>query len=257
MEERMRVEQVLESLDELIAQNEHLEFYWFPFTPWTVVKRNNRTTEPPNRGRMAEFRDDILLQNVAFGAVCRLARLRPKLIPWLMNRVMATQGGLDYIDRSDKVFTTPRWVRFYEMEYAIPREATVEALRRLRSYVDSSGLPIVFPIEVRFLAGDDIPLSTASGRESCYIAVHVYQGMLYQQYFEAVEAIMEDYDGRPHWGKLHFQTAERLAPRYPQWERFLQARRRIDGDGRFSNAYLDRVLGRQPSAVNDQADVPR
>jgi L-gulonolactone oxidase len=130
------------------------------------------------------------------------------------------------------------------MEYAIPRECAVEAFERVRDFVDTAGLPISFPIEVRFLAGDEIPLSTASGRESCYIAVHVYQGMQYQQYFEAVEAIMDDYDGRPHWGKLHFQTAECLAPRYPHWERFQQARRRIDRDGRFSNAYLDRVLGR-------------
>jgi L-gulonolactone oxidase len=73
--------------------------------------------------------------------------------------------------------------------------------------------------------------------------VHVYQGTQYQQYFEAVEDIMDDYGGRPHWGKLHFQTAETLAPRYPEWDRFQAMRRRLDPDGRFSNAYLDRVLG--------------
>ena len=98
-------------------------------------------------------------------------------------------------------------------------------------------------MEVRFTAGDDIPLSTASGRDSCYIAVHVFEGMQYQQYFEAVEHIMNDYGGRPHWGKLHFQTAETLVPRYPEWEVFQKVRARIDPEGRFSNPYLDRVLG--------------
>jgi L-gulonolactone oxidase len=67
--------------------------------------------------------------------------------------------------------------------------------------------------------------------------------MQYQQYFEAVEDIMDDYAGRPHWGKLHFQTAETLAPRYPYWDRFQAVRRRMDPAGVFSNAYLDRVLG--------------
>jgi L-gulonolactone oxidase len=103
---------------------------------------------------------------------------------------------------------------------------------------------ISFPVEVRFTAADDIPLSTAHGRTSCYIAVHMYQGTQYQQYFEAVEDIMDDYGGRPHWGKLHFQTAETLAPRYPEWGRFQSARRRLDPDGVFTNAYLDRVLGK-------------
>jgi L-gulonolactone oxidase len=104
-------------------------------------------------------------------------------------------------------------------------------------------LHISFPIEVRFTAGDDIPLSTAFGEERCYIAVHVYQGMPYEQYFRAVESIMDGYGGRPHWGKMHFQTAATLANRYPEWDRFQVLRRQLDPDGRFANAYLARVLG--------------
>jgi len=97
---------------------------------------------------------------------------------------------------------------------------------------------------VRFTAPDDVPLSTASGRASAYIAIHVFQKMEYDRYFRGVEAIMDDYDGRPHWGKLHFQNAESLRPRYPQWDRFLAVRDRIDADGRFTNDYLRTVLGR-------------
>jgi L-gulono-1,4-lactone dehydrogenase len=129
------------------------------------------------------------------------------------------------------------------MEYSIPRAAAVDVLRRLRSFVEHSGLHISFPVEVRFTAPDDIYLSTANGDERCYIAVHVYQGMPYEQYFRGVEAIMDSVGGRPHWGKLHFQTAATLAPRYPDWDRFQAARRRLDADGRFANPYLDRVLG--------------
>ena len=129
------------------------------------------------------------------------------------------------------------------MEYAIPREAGVEALGRVRRFVEDSGLLLSFPVEVRFTAPDDIPLSTATGRESCYIAVHVFEGMEYRPYFEGVERIMDAYGGRPHWGKLHFQTATTLAERYPEWERFVAVRDRVDPERRFSNPYLERVLG--------------
>ena len=167
---------------------------------------------------------------------------RPSLIPPLLAR-LSPPGGAEYVDKSYEVFVSPRLVRFYEMEYGIPREAAADAFNAVRRYIERSGLVITFPVEVRFAAGDDIPLSMAYGRDTCYIAVHVYQGTHYQQYFEAVEQIMNGYGGRPHWGKLHFQTAETLAPRYPEWDRFQAVRARLDPAGRFSNPYLERVLG--------------
>jgi len=238
-----RVDQVLERIEENIRDNDHFEFFWVPNTGWALTKRNERTTDSLNpRGRWNEFRDDILLSNFAFGALCRVGRLWPSLVP-RVARALPNTGRTEYVDKSYRVFSSPRLVRFYEMEYAVPLEAGIEAFNRIRRFLKQSGLIPIFPVEVRFTAGDDIPLSTASGRDSCYIAVHVFEGMQYQQYFEAVEDIMNDYGGRPHWGKLHFQTAETLASRYPQWDVFQSVRARLDPEGRFSNPYLDRVLG--------------
>jgi L-gulono-1,4-lactone dehydrogenase len=73
--------------------------------------------------------------------------------------------------------------------------------------------------------------------------------MTWEPYFRAVEAIMDDYEGRPHWGKRHFQSAATLAPRYPEWERFQSVRSRLDPDGLFTNEYIDRVLGAQRKQV--------
>ncbi len=243
LEMPMRIDQVLESLDEHIRDNDHFEFFWVPGTGWALTKFNQRTDAPlATRGRWREFRDDILINNVAFSVLCRIGRLRPSLVPSIA-RAMPSSGRVEYVDKSYRVFASPRLVRFYEMEYGIPIDAAREAVNRVRALVKQSGLVPIFPVEVRFTKGDDIPLSTASGRDSCYIAVHVFEGMQYQQYFEGVEDIMNDYGGRPHWGKLHFQTAETLAPRYPEWQRFQQVRARLDPEGRFSNPYLDRVLG--------------
>jgi FAD-linked oxidoreductase len=241
--EPMRVDAVLADLDALVDGHDHFEFFWVPHTGWALTKRNNRSTEPlAPRSRWKQWWDQILMENYAFGALCRIGRARPQWTPRLARAVPAS-GRQEYVERSDRVFASPRLVRFYEMEYELPREACAEALNRVRAFVDDAGLRVSFPVEVRFTAPDDIPLSTGYGRPNAYIAVHVYEGTPYERYFSGVERIMDDYGGRPHWGKLHFQTAETLAPRYPEWDRFQMVRHRLDPDGRFANAYTRRVLG--------------
>ena len=69
-------------------------------------------------------------------------------------------------------------------------------------------------------------LSPSYERPTAYVAVHQYRGMEWRPYFEAVEKIMTGYEGRPHWGKRHFQNAETLAERYPRWDDFRAARDR-------------------------------
>lgn len=243
IEEPMRLDEVLGDFDGFMQSADHVEFYWVPHTGWALTKRNRRTDEPAQpRGRVKEAIDDLILPNVAFGALCRIGRRKPDWIP-RMAKILPSTGRVEYTDRSDRVFTSPRKVRFYEMEYAIGRDAIPEALQRVRRLVDEAGIQLSFPVEVRVVAPDDIPLSTAQGRPTGYIAVHVYQGTPYDTYFQGVERIMDSYGGRPHWGKMHFQRAETLAERYPRWDDFQVVRRRMDPEGRFSNQYLERVLG--------------
>jgi L-gulono-1,4-lactone dehydrogenase len=244
VEEPMRLDDVVRDLDEHVNGNDHFEFFWVPHTGWALTKRNNRTgdaLDPPSRFR--HWRDKVLLENHAFGAVCRVGRWHPAWIPKLAKALPAS-GRNEYVNESYRVFASPRRVRFYEMEYEIPREACAEALTRVRRFVEEEGLTLNFPVEVRFTAPDDISLSTGFGRDNAYIAVHIFQGMEHEPYFRGVERIMDDYGGRPHWGKLHFQTAETLAPRYPEWDRFVAVRDRLDPERRFSNDYTTRVLGR-------------
>jgi len=243
IEEPMRVDEILGDFDGYMSSADHVEFYWVPHTAWALTKRNRRTDEPAvPRGKVKEVVNDLLLTNVGFGALCRIGRRRPSWIP-KMAKILPSTGRVEYTDRSDRVFTSPRKVKFYEMEYAIPRDAIPEALNRVRALVDEAGIQLSFPVEVRVVAPDDIPLSTAEGRATGYIAVHVYQGTAYDTYFQGVERIMTSYGGRPHWGKMHFQGHEALAERYPRWDEFQAVRRRLDPEGRFTNQYLERVLG--------------
>jgi L-gulonolactone oxidase len=152
-------------------------------------------------------------------------------------------GRSKRVARSDRIYASTRLVRFSEMEYAIPRQDAREAIERIGAMIDERGFKVNFPVEVRFVAPDDITLSPATGRATCYIAVHMYRGMAYEPYFRAVEEIMESYNGRPHWGKLHFRDAASLSRTYPRWSEFIEIRNSLDPTGVFRNAYLDRVLG--------------
>ena len=243
-ESALPLAELLGSFDELAGAHDHVEFYWFPHTDLAATKVNDRTAEVgPTRGRAAEWVSDELLGNGAFEAVCRLGSRVPSLVPRL-NRVLAGRmADAEYVDRSYRVFTSPRRVRFLEMEYAVPRAALREAFDGLRAAAARHAADVVFPVEVRVAAADDVPLSTASGRDTAYLAVHVYRGRPHDAYFAAVEAVMTALDGRPHWGKLHTRTAAQLAASYPEFGAFVALRDRLDPEGRFTNAHLDRILG--------------
>jgi FAD-linked oxidoreductase len=236
--------QTLKRFEELTLANDHFEFYVFPHARTALTRTNNRTEEPARpRGRASAYANDVLLTNHAFGLGCRLGRRMPAQIPRINRLVTSLASASRRVDRSDRIFVSPRLVRFTEMEYALPRERTVEAVRRVLELVEGGPFAVPFPIEVRTVAADDALLSTATGRDSGYVAVHMFEGMAWEPYFRAVEAIMDELGGRPHWGKRHFQTAATLRERYPEWERFQAVRRRLDPEGRFANDYIDRVLG--------------
>ena len=243
--------ETLEPLADVIADfravmhsTDHVEFYWMPGTRRCQVKRNTRTDDPAQpQSRLGYVRDKWIGENLAFGTVCRVGRRFPTLAPKVAKLVASGAAERDVIDRSDKVFCSPRKVRFLEMEYGLPLDAVPDAIGRINDLVRTLPVKPLFPIEVRVSAPDDIPLSTGFGRTSGWIAVHQYRGAPYEAYFQGVEAIMNDYGGRPHWGKLHYQTAASLASRYPEWHTFQTWRSKLDPSGTYANAYLDRVLG--------------
>ena len=189
----------------------------------------------------------------------RVGRRFNRLSPAVNRGFSALMSRQVRTDHGHRVYATRREVRFTEMEYGIPREHGAEAARRVLELVRRRRLPIGFPIEVRVTQADDAFLSTAHGRDTAYVAVHQYRGMEFESYFRAVERIMDDYDGRPHWGKRHYKTAATLRDRYPEWERFQEVRERFDPERRFQNDYTERVAGpaRGRSAPRPDRWAPR
>jgi L-gulonolactone oxidase len=235
---------VLANLDERVDGNEHFEFYWMPYTERAFTKANNRVpADSAPRSRLSAWFNDDLLENTLLGGVCRLCRAAPRLTPTLLRTTARFFSPRIYTERSDVVFTSPRRVRFVEMEYGLPRAALGEAFAGLRRILDTLPYPVALPVEVRFTAADDIWLSHGYGRDNAYIAIHQFVGMPYERYFREFEAVCTALDGRPHWGKLHYRDAESLQPAYPRFRDFLAARDTADPDRVFANDYTMQILG--------------
>lgn len=245
----MPLDELLDRFDELNATYDHFEAYWFPHTRRTLTKRNTRLPLPEHLDRLARWRewvDDELLANALFGAVVGAGRRLPKLVPASNALAARAVGSRTFTDVSYRVFTSPRRVRFKEMELALPREAAVSALKELVRALESSDLKVGFPVEIRVAAADDIPLSSASGRQSVYFAFHVPAKSDHEPYFTLMAQVLDPYGYRPHWGKLHSLGAAELRGRYPRFEEFVRLRDELDPSGVFSNPYLAKVLGAPP-----------
>jgi len=245
-EEPMALPEVLERLPELVGENDHFEFYWFPHTEKALIKRNNRVpdgTEPKPLGRFKHWLDDEFLSNTLYEGVNRLGARRRGLIPRFNSISGSLLGAREYTSDSFDVFVSPRRVKFRESEFALPRPALTDVIGELQAWFAAGHENISFPIEVRFTAADDVWMSTGHDRDNCYVAVHQYWRSDPTAYFAAAQDVFTAHEGRPHWGKMHTLGADYLAQRYARFDDFVAIRDELDPERRFSNPYLDRVLG--------------
>jgi L-gulonolactone oxidase len=240
------LEGLLESLDAEVEGNDHFEFYWFPHTSRTLTKRNNRVEPGTAKAPLPRWRarlDDDLLSNRVFEWTNRLTHRLPRTTKQVNAIASRALTEREYTDVSHQVFVTARDVRFIESEWAFPRAALPDVMRELRRWLDRHDELVSFPVECRFAAPDDVWLSTAHDRESCYLAVHRYHRQQPGRYFAAVVSIALEHGGRPHWGKLHTRGADFFRATYPHFDDFLAVRDRADPHRLFGNPYLERVLG--------------
>ncbi|MFU1797010.1 D-arabinono-1,4-lactone oxidase [Paenibacillus azoreducens] len=240
--ERLSVRECFERLAEFRDKHDHFEFFWFPHTDVVQVKRLDETDEKPSESRFWNRMNQLVMENGFFGLMSAGCRMFPGLcrpVSRLSARFVPTGQDVAY---SHQLFTTQRLVRFNEMEYSVPAEKMEEVVAEIHACVAAQNHAVHFPVECRFVKGDDIWLSPAYGRDSAYIAVHMYKGMEHRTYFRDIEEIFRRYDGRPHWGKMHTRTAEELSGLYPKWDAFQEIRRQLDPLGIFQNDYLKKLF---------------
>ena len=233
----------LNNYEQYCQENRHFEFFWIPHTDTVMVKLMNISDEEPKSSNWMRRFNETVVENAVLGFIMNINTWLPKQSKIVAQLMASLVTGGEDIQYAHQVFATERKVLFQEMEYNVPRENFVEALRNIETQITSKNFPILFPIECRFVHSDDIYLSPAYQREAAYIAVHEYYKKPHRNYFDMVEPIFDEFQGRPHWGKMHTKTATELKILYPKWDTFQQLRQQLDPDGLFINDYLKQIFG--------------
>lgn len=221
--------------------NRNFEFFWIPHTEATLAKFMNITARTARaKGMLRRFQETVL-ENGVLWLLSAFARGFPSQCKRVARLIGALISSGEDVTASHETFATVRVVKFVEMEYNIPIESFTACLQEIKQLITREDIRVHFPVECRFVRGDDITLSPAHGRDSAYIAVHMFEGMPYEAYFDAVEAIFRRYGGRPHWGKLHKLGHAELSRLYPLWDDFWAVQKQLDPTGMFLNAHLRRI----------------
>ncbi|GAB3078131.1 D-arabinono-1,4-lactone oxidase [Corynebacterium aquatimens] len=242
---------ILDTWEERCRAVDHFECFWFPHTDDAMVKNNTRYApgeaaeggDPKPRTKFTQFVEDEVVGNGAFAASLAFTRRVPSMVPKLNALSTSLIANNSYRGRAHEIFISPRRVKFHEMEFAVPLAAGPDAVREIRKAINDNNWMIPFPVELRCTATDDVALSTSTGRESTYIAIHVPKYMDPSTFFPTFQDILLAHDGRPHWGKMHTLTHADFSKLYPRFDEFCTLREQMDPDRRFGSPHLNQIFG--------------
>jgi FAD-linked oxidoreductase len=240
--ERSTFGETLRRAEEWRDAHRQFEFYCFPYADGVQLKFLDQTDKPVDVNLRAKWFADVFLENMMFGAMSVACRTFPSMCAPIARFCASTVAASREVNVGHKTLSTVRNVKFNEMEFAMPAENGLAAIRELKEWIDREKITVHFPIEFRYVKGDDVCISPHHGRDSAAISVHQFVGMDYKKYFDGAEAIFRKHSGRPHWGKLHSLTAKELRPLYPKWSEFQRAREQLDPKGVFMTPYLRRLF---------------
>lgn len=240
----MRVAEVVERLPALLAEGEYVKLWWLPGSDTVQVFTATPTDAPAAPRPVQEWIDAAVVSPIIFPLILAIGAMFPSLIP-AIARLLAVLyfRPRRRVDHSHRVLHIPMPPRHLESEYAIPIERAGEALLRLRALIAAEDVAVNFVQELRFVAADDLPLSPANGRASCYLGAYTAAPHDAERYFAAFESLMTELDGRPHWGKLFQRTPDEFAEMYSGWADFCRLRKELDPEDRMVNPFVSRVLG--------------
>ena len=234
------LEDVLDDVERLRSENRHLEILAFPHATLANVIETNDAAGRPDTPMEQQPGAEALRD--AFRAVGWMPGAGDAVYDALFELAVGDDEA-ERVGLSWRVLTNARIGRFREMEYTVPAEAGPACLREILRTIVEREIPLVYPIQYRYVKGDDVWLSMSHARDGCSISIHQYADEDHRPVYAAIEPIFRRYEGRPHWGKLHTADAAELAGRYARWRDFEEVRRALDPEGRMLNSHLRSVLG--------------
>lgn len=238
--------QVIAELPQIVASAPYVKLWWLPHLDDVLLSRCWPTEAPGGLSRLAWWIDEQIVNRHIFAGVLRWSARQPSRIPAISRLV----GAAYFRPRhrwgdNTAILPVPMPPRHDETEYALPAEQAAAALLVLRDLIRSRGLYINFPAELRFVAADDGWLSPMSGRPTACLGAYIGPDLARERdaYFAAFAEAMQAFAARPHWGKAFDHDQRYLRTVYPDYERFVALRQRLDPQRRFQNDFLRRVLG--------------
>jgi len=233
------LDRLIAALPELNQRYERLQWYWTPNTPnaTLLLREEVPTTTPIGAGCWGDTVGD---RDTGPSTEC---------IDW-SYKALSHPSPFDY---SRPLYT--------EMEYFVPirhAEALVADFRAFQTSIKSE-LETACPgsrcglfAGIRYVAKDDIMLSMMQGEDIAVLSSIVMgpedrsvsgPTAVVELIDRGLERIAAKYQGRPHWGKWHEATADRLRTVYPRFDEFQTLRAQLDPKGTFLNAWLRAALG--------------
>ena len=236
----MSEEEGIETAAELSKQHRHYEMFALPHSDYIL----GLTLDQVSEDEIPESQDENVGDAYeAFRMLSNVIDYMPFARRWLVNYGAGSVKPETRYGTSPEIFGNLRDIRFNEMEYTVPAEYGPQCLREILHMIKKDNIPVIFPIEARYVKGDDFWLSPFYKRDGFAISCHNFHDKDYKKYFAAIEPIFWKYEGRPHWGKIHSLTALNFAGRYERFNDFLKLRKELDPNDRLVNDHLRKVLG--------------
>ena len=231
------IDDVLAEFETSAASHRHFEMFPLTHSDYALVLAIDETDEPIDNPPLSPE------EEAAFGEAMRAwMAIPPGERRPLINGLAEQIAPSITVDASYRILSNVRSNRFNEMEYAVPREHGAECVREVLDTIARQKIDVVFPLEYRYVRGDDLWLSMDEGGDRAAISVHRTADQDYRPLFDAVEPIFWRYGGRPHWGKVHSLGQAELTRLYPRFEDFRALRAELDPEGRLLNDHLKKLF---------------
>ncbi len=254
--DKFNVEQIFElrdfaevrnNLDKMLAENEHLSLYIFPFAKKCQVSIWNRTNKPKSfAGPFQEFNAISLdaMTSSAFGNAMAYNGQLDNLSDWAYG----LKQGTNLVMESNKAFNRTIYHLHQELEFTVPYEDTWEMCDKFLELYEtmySKEMPYTL-LEVRFTpAGHDHTLIGAGrDRRSTWIDLICNDSHGFEKYYAAAEEVIKEIGARPHLGKF-CQTLDKQHLHNvhgANFERFLELMHEHDPDDKFANEFTRRMF---------------
>ena len=267
---------VVKNVEEIVASTDYPRLHWYPHVDRVAVHRMHREDAGKGAEETADHSNFLtFLASTVLLTFSPLWSLVWKQVDWFMLHVvhqvlllaaLYVHSLTPLINTLFFHYTHPRSSRRHTApvheqmifdcgiaqhvtEWMVPRAALVDALMSLHHLITTHSLMVDWPVEIRFIAADDILLSPASSGPVASINIISYRPFnrdhpMQHTYFHLFEERMRALGGRPHWAKPFECGRRELAELYDEerLQRFERVRRRLDAGGMFVNEYVERVL---------------